>query len=152
MALPRPTSMKNLLPALHQLISAIETTEPWRVVGTTGIVGFSGNWGNFDGGTTNRPAAFMKDALGWVHLAGLVSNPTTGALGQTIFVLPAGYRPQSFPNGSGWAFATESWNSGTSWTAGGVEVNSNGNVTVVSGPVGANSLTNLNGVHFRAVN
>jgi hypothetical protein len=37
-----------------------------------------------------NPAGYYKDSTGIVHLRGLVKN---GAIGQSIFTLPAGYRP-----------------------------------------------------------
>jgi hypothetical protein len=46
-------------------------------------------WINF-GDRPSRPAQYGKDALGWVHLAGVVKE---GAIGSPIFVLPVGFRP-----------------------------------------------------------
>jgi hypothetical protein len=56
-------------------------------------------WINF-GDLPSRPAQFCKDALGWVHLAGVVKG---GTIGLPIFVLPVGFRPaglRSFPASS----------------------------------------------------
>lgn len=46
------------------------------------------SWVNF--GVPYTTAAYMKDSTGFVHLKGTVK---TGAIGTTIFNLPAGYRP-----------------------------------------------------------
>jgi hypothetical protein len=45
-------------------------------------------WINYN--SSYNPAGFFKDSLGIVHLRGLVKG---GIIGQTIFKLPAGYRP-----------------------------------------------------------
>jgi hypothetical protein len=37
--------------------------------------------------------AYHKDALGYVHLKGLVNNTSGGALATALFTLPIGYRP-----------------------------------------------------------
>jgi hypothetical protein len=46
------------------------------------------SWTNFGGG--NPAAGYMKDALGFVHLRGMVGSGTVGA---AILTLPVGYRP-----------------------------------------------------------
>lgn len=61
----------------------------WHVVGTTGEPAFANAWVNYDT-TFFYSAAFYKDALGIVHLRGLVK---TGTIGAAIFTLPVGYRP-----------------------------------------------------------
>ena len=45
------------------------------------------SWENYGGGYNN--AGYMKDALGFVHLKGLIKNGNIA----TIFNLPSGYRP-----------------------------------------------------------
>ena len=50
-------------------------------------VGLSNGWVNYAGGWA--PAAYMKDALGFVHLRGLIRSGTWS----NAFVLPAGFRP-----------------------------------------------------------
>ena len=45
------------------------------------------SWANYGGGYNN--AGYMKDALGFVHLRGLIKNGNIA----TIFNLPSGYRP-----------------------------------------------------------
>ncbi|MCP4710447.1 MAG: hypothetical protein GY869_17630 [Planctomycetes bacterium] len=51
---------------------------------------FQNSWINY--GSGYNPAQYFKDSMGIVHLRGLVKNVT---LGQTVFTLPAGYRPAS---------------------------------------------------------
>ena len=71
-------------------------------------------WENFDG--NHQPAAFYKDADGQVHLDGLVNavngtsqncgyTPLQDGLDNTIFRLPAGYRPDKRVVFSTMAFA-----------------------------------------------
>src|SRR5262245_42083319 len=83
----------DIVPA-WTLVSGTSTT------GEPGKFGCQGNsefcWHNY--GAPWGPASFMKDALGFVHLKGLVRCNVLGfscdpGLSATIFVLPAGYRP-----------------------------------------------------------
>ena len=62
---------------------------PWRYVGTSGNPSFQSSWINYGGSWSQ--AAFFKDALGIVHIRGLVKF---GVIGTTVFTLPAGYRPK----------------------------------------------------------
>lgn len=92
------------------------TTEP--VVNTTfievlGGVGFQNSWVNFGGGPDT--IAYMKDALGFVHVRGAMKS---GTINTTAFTLPVGYRP-----GNTVAFATTSNN-----LFGSITVDSSGNV------------------------
>ncbi len=61
-----------------------------HVVGGSGEPAFQNSWVNYDT-STFRGARFWKDAMGLVHLEGLVKNGA--AAPSTIFTLPAGYRP-----------------------------------------------------------
>lgn len=54
---------------------------------------FVNNWTDFGGG--NLAAGYCKDALGFVHLRGLVKRTVAGGTGVTIFTLPAGYCPSA---------------------------------------------------------
>jgi hypothetical protein len=58
----------------------------WRQVAQ-----FQSGWANFGGEWP--PAAFMIDSLGFVHLRGLVNKGQIGS-GQTVFMLPPGFRPR----------------------------------------------------------
>jgi hypothetical protein len=64
--------------------------------GQTGVFcGFQGAsfYGYFNYGGQWASAAFYKDALGVVHLKGLVRNYNAEYFAQTIFILPEGHRP-----------------------------------------------------------
>ena len=50
---------------------------------------FVNNWVNYGGGYNT--AGYRKDAMGYVHLRGLIKS---GTAAQNAFVLPAGYRPE----------------------------------------------------------
>jgi hypothetical protein len=67
---------------------APSSSEPYRVVGTSGQPQFQNGWHNND--ATNSSTAFYKDPLGVVHLKGFL---TGGASASVAFTLPAGYRP-----------------------------------------------------------
>jgi hypothetical protein len=75
-----PVSRKNL------------SVENVHVVGDTDEPAFAGTFVNFDT-TLFRGARFWKGPDGVVHVEGLVK--TGGAVPQTIFTLPEGYRPGS---------------------------------------------------------
>lgn len=98
------------------------SVEAPHVVGSSGEPAFQGTWVNFNVATFT-PLRFWKDAMGLVHIQGLVMN---GVAGTTIFILPAGYRP-----GNGLLFATDS-NTGH----GRVDIAATGNVVHTSGGVG----------------
>jgi hypothetical protein len=53
-------------------------------------VTFQNSWVDYNSGTYGA-AGYYKDALGIVHLRGLVKDGTIGDV--PIFTLPAGYRP-----------------------------------------------------------
>lgn len=60
---------------------------PWQ------NVAFQGSWVNFDAsGSSFDDCAFMKDAMGFIHLRGITKSGTVG-VGTPIFTLPVGFRP-----------------------------------------------------------
>lgn len=61
----------------------------WHEIDAVGEPAFTNSWTNF--GTDHATAAFRVDAEGWVHFKGLVKS---GASGNSIFTLPAEYRPR----------------------------------------------------------
>jgi hypothetical protein len=67
--------------------ATLRPPEAWHEVGGTGEPGFENAWVNY--GPCCNTAGFYKDRFGLIHLKGLVK---TGAIGSTIFTLPAGYR------------------------------------------------------------
>lgn len=106
--------------------------EEWREVGAAGQPAFANNWVNFNS-ATHATAAFHKDALGNVHIKGLVKDGTITA---AAFTLPEGYLPPlivHFPANSNHAF-------------GSLFVDTNGLVTPQAG---SNAFFSIN-VSFRA--
>lgn len=76
----------------HQrLIMGVIGATPWHEVGAVGEPAFLNSWVNLGGGFQN--AGYMRDAAGFVHLKGLVR---AGAIPNTIFTLPVGFRPASW--------------------------------------------------------
>lgn len=61
--------------------------EAWHLIGGGGEPAFQNSWVNYGG--SESVAAFMKDPAGFVHLRGHIKSGTSN----TIFTLPAGYRP-----------------------------------------------------------
>jgi hypothetical protein len=94
------------------------------------------SWTNYNS-ATHTAAAYRKDANGRVHLKGLIKDGTVGD-GTPPFTLPAGYRPPVHAN-----FAV---------IAGGdfgrVEVQSDGDVTVIHVGSGSNGYVSLDGISF----
>jgi hypothetical protein len=68
--------------------SYISGPDSWHNVGDSGEPAFENGWVNY--GSQYNGARFMKDAIGFVHLGGLVKDGTVDA---PIFTLPSGYRP-----------------------------------------------------------
>jgi hypothetical protein len=67
--------------------NSIPSPEAWHLVGNPGEPAFQNGWNNT--GASFSTAAYFKDLEGIVHLRGSV----TAGISQTIFTLPAGYRP-----------------------------------------------------------
>ena len=105
---PENLNSSALVNAINRLRVTIENRsffrEDWHEIGTAGEPAFQNSWVNYDSGA-NTQAGFMKDALGYVRLKGLVKS---GTIGQIIFTLPTGYRPPAninFSTVSNGAFA-----------------------------------------------
>lgn len=62
--------------------------DPWHVIGAAGEPVYQNSW--VDYGTDWGGARFRKTADGTVYMQGLVR---AGTISETIFTLPAGYRP-----------------------------------------------------------
>ena len=98
-------------------------------------VTYKNGWVDYD--TTYGGAKYYKDALGLVHLQGLIKSGTTTS-GTAFFTLPAGYRPGVrliFPVTSNNAIAR-------------VDIQTNGDVTANAGV--ASNWVNLSNIVFRA--
>lgn len=107
--------------------------ERWHIVGGTGEPAFQHSWADY--GSPYASAAFLKDALGFVHFVGVLQS---GTLGSTAFTLPPGFRPATDE-----LFVVMSNNA-----AGRLDVNSDG--TVVPQSPSSNLNVSLSGVTFKA--
>ena len=94
-------------------------------------------WVNWD--STNMPAGYVKDELGFVHLRGFIKN---GSLGVPAFYLPVGYRPNN-ENAQFLAYS----NDGTNQIVGRIIVYRDGRVVPYGG---SNWIYCLDSVSFRA--
>jgi len=103
------------------------------------ITTWANGWGNYGSGYPT--GAYWKDALGIVHLEGLVSAPPSG-LNVSIFQLPVGYRPAV----TGTAQYMVCTNQSTGICD--LRIDPNGWVSQSGGPTGSNGWVNLNGVQF----
>lgn len=81
--------------------------------------------------TAPRAVGYFRDSLGFIHLRGTV----TGGVADTIFVLPAGYRPSAL-----WIFSTDH-----NGAFGRIVVNTNGNV---DSDLGLHTNAVLDGITF----
>jgi len=71
-------------------LEEVVNVQDWQEIGVGNNPAFENSWVNY--GTTFDTAAYYKDALGIVHVKGLVKSGTATA---AIFTLPTGYRPAS---------------------------------------------------------
>ena len=118
-------SIRNIVSRLRLLETREQSLQAW--VAPTLL----NSWVN--GGFGFNTAGYWKDPWGVVHLRGFISG---GVSGTSMFLLPAGYRPQfkdRFPIWANSAF-------------GSLEVQSSGNVTMIAGT----SPVFLDGITFRA--
>lgn len=103
----------------------------WNAIGATSQPAFANSWANYGGGFST--AAFRRRG-GVVRLKGLVAS---GTVGQTIFTLPAGYRPAE----------TRLFSTISNSAVGRVDINSAG---AVSCQLGSNVWLSLDGIAFFA--
>ncbi|QNU22341.1 hypothetical protein IC805_05215 [Geobacillus thermoleovorans] len=90
-------------------------------------------WTNYGSGF--ETAGYYKDALGFIHIKGLIKS---GAMGTAAFVLPSGYRPsyrKMFPVL-------------TSGGIGRVDIDTGGNVLIMNYGTAANGYVSLDGIVF----
>jgi len=111
-------------------------------LGNKHAVTFQNSWGNYGSGFP--PATYWKDAMGIVHLEGLVS---LGTINTTIFTLPAGYRPGVLSGSGALMFAT-TMSGGAAALVCDLRIDSNGNVGQSGATAGQNAWVNLNNIHF----
>ena len=118
--------------AIKKVSQQVIKEDIWHEVGTAGEPAFANSWVNYS--TAYNSCAFMKDALGFVHLKGLMKS---GTVGLAAFTLPAGYRPikgNIFASNGAGAYAS-------------VYVNTTGTVVPT---VGNNGFIAIDGMTFRA--
>lgn len=117
----------------------------WVSVATT--PGFTSPWTDYDPSGPWGPVRYNKDSHGVVHLQGLVgaSPAGSGAATQVIFQLPAGYRPGTGPSRVVWACA--SWESGSGYSLGRIDVDTSGNFIYM---VGGRGYLNLMDIFYYA--
>ena len=102
-------------------------------VGRTGNAPFLNSWVNYDA-VNFQSAAYWKDAVGMVHLQGLIKN---GTLSAAAFTLPKSYRPINYAH-----FVVLS-----NASFGGCRVTGAGDVLPVEG---SNAWFSLDGISFKA--
>lgn len=131
-SVPAPTATGSILTSDTSLPGKTEWTGPPSYTAPT----FAGTWANYGAGWRN--AGYTKSADGMVHLTGLVGR--SGTSGQTIFTLPAGYRPSA----TLLHLLQAVWSAATQNTR--IDIASDGTVTHVSEPgvaIGYISLNNI---------
>jgi hypothetical protein len=129
--------------------TGIAPAEAMHLVGAPGEPAFQHSWQN---GVSiyDEPLGFYKDREGVVHLRGLIQN---GAPNNTIFQLPAGYRPAA---GKIARFvATCECDTGVQATAitiegSGFSASGDGAVAMFNGNLSTGNKLSLNGISFRA--
>jgi hypothetical protein len=98
----------------------------------------AGTWSNYGG--LYQDAGYMKDSLGFIHLRGLLK---AGGAGDTIFTLPAGYRP------SAKLIFSVQVSDGGSYVHGRVDVDTDGTVDlIVPSTVASGDWVSLDGINF----
>ena len=86
-----PDRLDRLERAWSQNVIAPLALEPWHIVGAASEPAYTNGYTSYGGGYVG--AQFRRDPFGRVHLRGLVKP---GTAGQSIFTLPAGYRPVAY--------------------------------------------------------
>ena len=122
--------------AIKKVSQQVIKEDIWHKIGSAGEPAFQNSWVNYETVETNwSHAYFMKDAMGFVHIKGMVKSgsPVTSV----IFTLPAGYRPLKYHR-----WATISYDALAN-----MEIRGNGEIVVVAGNAG---WLNLGLVTFKA--
>lgn len=130
---------KTALKAGAITAAAIQTYIPaWVPVST-----YATGWSDYDAATGVR-GWYWKDPTGLVRLRGIVKKSSAAASGETMFTLPAGYRP-----GGAWNRAFPAL---VSLLAGAIRITPAGTVDVATIPAGAASPpeVRLEGITFYA--
>lgn len=126
-------SVAGAMPPQHfSLVGQLATDTGWQAAS------YAANWSDFGGGLYG--AHYKRDPLGWVCLAGMAKKSVVLALPDTIFTLPAGYRPAAakrFPGASGGGVFCQ------------ILINTTGTVQIETQAAGGtNAYVNLEGIRF----
>lgn len=106
-------------------------------------VSFTNSWVNY--GSSYAPAAYRKDAQGFVHLRGLIKS---GTLGSAAFTLPAGFRPGYVNIYAGRSTVSSTWGVAN---MGRVDIETDGDV-IPHATLCNNGYVSLEGIVFLAEN
>lgn len=85
------TGDRSRLTVLETSVDALATDSGWITVGTTGAPTYGSSWAGYtSGGWT---AAAFRRVGGSVFLAGVSQKSASWSSGETVYTMPAGYRP-----------------------------------------------------------
>jgi len=87
LSLLNTTDKSDITSALNEVNEKFLTQESWT------LPTLLNGWVNFGGAFAG--VAFFKDAVGIVHIKGVIKSGTT-TVGTELFILPAGYRPAKY--------------------------------------------------------
>ena len=123
-------------------------TEAWHLVGATGEPLFQHSWQN-GLNSSDEPLGFYKDRSGVVHLRGRIIN---GSPNNSIFQLPAGYRPAAgkYANFPAACECTAAQTTIVSVQGSGFAAVSDGSVAMQNGSLSAGHYLSLDGISFQA--
>lgn len=128
--------------------TSVAAPEAWHLVNAAGEPPFQHSWQN-GLNTTDEPLGFYKDRSGVVHLRGRIIN---GSPNNSIFQLPAGYRPAAgkyalFPAACECATAQTTI---IAIEGSGFSARADGSVTMQNGSLSAGHFLALDGISFQA--
>ena len=125
----------------------VAAPEAWHLVGANGEPLFQHSWQN-GLNTSDEPLSFYKDRSGVVHLRGRIIN---GSPNNSIFQLPAGYRPAAgkYANFPAACECTGAQATIVSVEGSGIGA-SDGSVTMQNGSLSPGNYLSLDGISFRA--
>jgi hypothetical protein len=130
--------MNNIEQGIADAHAGLTTPENWHNVGAAGEAPFENNWTNLD---INRRVRFYKHN-GRVFLEGILGPGAGAAINQTMFTLPANYRP-THAGAAGLSFVV--------WCSGGAGDLAIFNTGAVQLAAGNTAWVDLSSVSFRCV-
>ena len=128
--------------------TSVAAPEAWHLVGATGEPLFQHSWQN-GLNSSDEPLGFYKDRSGVVHLRGRIIN---GSPNNSIFQLPAGYRPAAgkYANFPAACECTGAQTTIVSVQGSGFAAVSDGSVAMQNGSLSAGHYLSLDGISFQA--